>query len=573
MSSLKCHPDDVRFKFKENADLLASPFFKTTFASDWCSKNYSDWLGKKASGRLYDEYRTDLVKIMACSDSPHTIKGFVGRLLDTKGEYYDEEPVKTTTIYNDSISIVGCHNNTLIHTHQQGQSSVSSSDESTATSTSQLSLSLQAPHGTPFIVDRVDISERFYRLQQYVFDFLKTNDLTVESDSHLILSLSSILLLQNNNRLNHAMIPFFGDKLYSKIRKHNLDKWNMTHKFPGDVLLASILIAENLYDETTDRINACASLLLLANTIDDPIDKRLLVSASQLLQLLPVDATNIEISETTFITRHILPALQPLFDNQERNIRFEYSSTDLADNHKRPPGFNGCPDCTITIFRHQTDDGVNVRFGEVKRQSMAGNHYLVNWDLLRLAVFGKNAIDGNKLSGNLAIHVVGSYITFYLIKLHADGLYIMTELARLQSPMSVVEVPAYLTNFRTDGDVIGAMPCYLIYILWENDNDLWFIANFCMLMGSLVGKWVKSVDGLDSVDYITLWSRFDDCFEGNYTKLGVKTDESSQNMLPRRKAPGIDSITTEILGPISDLVSSLLSSAPSSPYAGIGATL
>ncbi|KAI8330322.1 hypothetical protein BC941DRAFT_463519 [Chlamydoabsidia padenii] len=269
ISPPKCHPNDVKFKFKvkENADLLISPFFMTTFASDWRFKNYSDWHGN---------------------------------LL-----------VKTTTIYKDSI--VGGHNNTLIHTHDQGQSSgksdgnsddqsyhtqkddatsqatpdvrrpplnsanynitsnsttttnltmkpppntidthpdaddvcpsdtlplisppVSSSDKSTATSTSQLSLSLQAPHGAPFIVDRVDISERFYRLQQYIFDFVKTNNLTVESDSHLILSLSSILLLQNNNRLNHAMIPFFGDKLYSKIRKHNLGEWNMTLKLPGN---------------------------------------------------------------------------------------------------------------------------------------------------------------------------------------------------------------------------------------------------------------------------------------------------------------------------------------------------
>ncbi|KAG1456395.1 hypothetical protein G6F46_007641 [Rhizopus delemar] len=290
MSPPKCHPDDVKFKFKESVDLLVSHFFMTTFASDWRFKNYSDW-----HGNLIKEY----------SGSPHTIKGFVSQLLNKKEKKCDQEPVKTTTIYKDSI--VGGHNYTLIHTHDQGQSSgksdgnsddqsyhtqkddatsqatpnvrrpplnsannnttsnsspsnsyddeldyeatpntidahpdaddvcpsdtlplisppVSSSDESTATSTSQLSLSLQAPHGAPFIVDRVDISERFYRLQQYVFNLVKTNKLTVESDSHLILSLSSILLLQNNNRLNHAMIPFFGDKLYSKIRKYNLDE-------------------------------------------------------------------------------------------------------------------------------------------------------------------------------------------------------------------------------------------------------------------------------------------------------------------------------------------------------------
>lgn len=41
-----------------------------------------------------------------------------------------------------------------------------------------------------------------------------------------------------------------------------------------------------------------------------------------------------------------------------------------------------------------------------------------------------------------------------MIKLHADGLYIMTELARLQCPMSVMEVPAYLTNFSRLKNVI-----------------------------------------------------------------------------------------------------------------------
>ncbi|KAG0177375.1 hypothetical protein DFQ29_004923 [Apophysomyces sp. BC1021] len=57
--------------------------------------------------------------------------------------------------------------------------SSTSPDESTATPISQLSLSLQAPRAAPFIVDSVDISERFYRLQQYVFGFAKTNNLAL----------------------------------------------------------------------------------------------------------------------------------------------------------------------------------------------------------------------------------------------------------------------------------------------------------------------------------------------------------------------------------------------------------
>ncbi|KAF7721661.1 hypothetical protein EC973_004311 [Apophysomyces ossiformis] len=172
----------------------------------------------------------------------------------------------------------------------------SSSEELSPTSDSsppsQLSLQLRAPGRDRFQVDNVDISGKFYQLQQYVFDFVISNNLTLESDVHLILSLNSILLLQNNNRLHKAMVPFFGNKLYTRIREHNLDSWNSTSKFPGDVLLKTIEIVQSVYEKTTDRIGASVSILNLASTMDDKINKRLIVSASQLLQSLPMDPTN-----------------------------------------------------------------------------------------------------------------------------------------------------------------------------------------------------------------------------------------------------------------------------------------
>ncbi|CEP13528.1 hypothetical protein [Parasitella parasitica] len=267
----------------------------------------------------------------------------------------------------------------------------SSSEELSPTSESsppsQLSLQLRAPGRDRFQVDNVDISGKFYQMQQYVFDFVISNNLTLESD-------------------------------------------------------------------TTDRIGASVSILNLASTMDDKINKRLIVSASQLLQSLPMDPTNTDISETTLITRYIVPLLPPLFDNDDLNIRLDFTATELAEKCKRPPNFNGCPDCIITRFPHQTDDGINIGYGEVKKSSMASNHYLVNWDLVRLAFFGKNAIDDNHLGGNISIHIVAPSIVFYLIKLQSDGIYTMTELLRMQFPMSVSEVPAYLTNLPRLRNVI-----------------------------------------------------------------------------------------------------------------------
>lgn len=111
-------------------------------------------------------------------------------------------------------------------------------------------------------------------MQQYVFNFVEANNLTLESDVHLILSLSSILLLQNNNRLHKDMIPFFSDKIYQKVRESILDSLNMAYKFPRETLLGIIETAQSVYNKTNNRINAAASLLSLADTVDNPIDKK-----------------------------------------------------------------------------------------------------------------------------------------------------------------------------------------------------------------------------------------------------------------------------------------------------------
>ncbi|KAK4521405.1 Maf-like protein [Mucor velutinosus] len=137
-----------------------------------------------------------------------------------------------------------------------------------------LSLTLHVPGPNRFYVDHIDISERFYNMQQYVFNFVEANNLTLESDVHLILLLSSILLLQNNNRLHKDVIPFFGDKIYQKVRESILDSLNMAYKFPGETLLGIIETAQSVYNKTNNRINAAASLLSLADTVDNPIDKK-----------------------------------------------------------------------------------------------------------------------------------------------------------------------------------------------------------------------------------------------------------------------------------------------------------
>ncbi|KAI8379659.1 uncharacterized protein BYT42DRAFT_613945 [Radiomyces spectabilis] len=82
---------------------------------------------------------------------------------------------------------------------------------------------------------------------------------------------------------------------------------------------------------------------------------------------------------------------------------------------------------------------------------MASNHYLMNWDLVCLAFFGKNAIGDHHLGGNISIYIVAPSIVFYLIKLQSDGMYAMTELLRANTHICrrgacVPDEPARLRN-------------------------------------------------------------------------------------------------------------------------------
>ncbi|ORX56309.1 hypothetical protein DM01DRAFT_1334784 [Hesseltinella vesiculosa] len=311
-----------------------------------------------------------------------------------------------------------------------------------------LSIIPQAPGQDRFIVDETDVSERFYQLQQCVHGLVERESVTVEADVDLILSLCSILLLQNNNRIHQAMLPYFGNHLYTKVRVNSIDLGLSTNNFDPNTKLDLMNIAEAVYHRKLDIYQAGSQILDLAKANNNLIEKRMILSTFHLLQALPFDNTNQEFSETTLITRYLAPALQPLFDERERNIRFEFTGTDLDDKQKRPPAFSGLPDLVITVFPHGSDDGINVGYGEVKKASMATNSYLVNWDLVRLAIFSKDAIDSNHITGNFAIHVVAPDCTFYLMKLTADGLYTMSEVDRIRLPMSVQDLPAYVSTFN-----------------------------------------------------------------------------------------------------------------------------
>ncbi|KAG1050142.1 hypothetical protein G6F43_007561 [Rhizopus delemar] len=361
----------------------------------------------------------------------------------------------------------------LVSSSTPATPSSSSSSHVCLQSEKELSVTLKQPGVDRLLVNGTDISELFYQMQQNAYQSGKTNSLTLETDVHLILSLSSILLLQNNNRLHQDWIPFLGNGLYRKTRDHVIKSLNCTcPEFSTKLLVDIIDIVSKVYRKNVDRLTASASLLSLASNTTDTMDKKLIMSVMQLIQFLPMDPTYECISETTYITRYILPMIQPLFDDHDKNIRLDFTFTEPAD--KSPTHahiFNGNPDCIVASFMHETDNCVSIGYGEVKPLTTANNHYLVNWDLVRLGMFGKNTINQNKLRGSLSIHVVAPHIIYYIMQLNADGLYTMTELLRVQCPMSISELSGYVAKFSQVKEVLDVFETHCIPKPNSNNNN------------------------------------------------------------------------------------------------------
>ncbi|RUS12893.1 hypothetical protein BC938DRAFT_478321, partial [Jimgerdemannia flammicorona] len=87
--------------------------------------------------------------------------------------------------------------------------------------------------------------------------------------------------------------------------------------------------------------------------------------------------------------------------------------------------------------------------GEAKVQEEMNNLYNLCADLVRVAIFNKDAIDFYNMHCMLGFQVVGQHISFYLTTLLYDGLYVMTEIGHLNMPVSLEQLPAFLTSLDT----------------------------------------------------------------------------------------------------------------------------
>ncbi|KAG0739790.1 hypothetical protein G6F57_010685 [Rhizopus arrhizus] len=302
-----------------------------------------------------------------------------------------------------------------------------------------------------YIVDDINYSKQFYQFQQSIFKQIKKELLTFESNCYQLLAMSSILLLTGNFPAH--MISCFPTNTLTSLKVKILKDLRVgSYKFSRTHLIKILDPVQSVTRKETRREVASLSLLNLSVN-ETGITKKIILMFNNLIMQLPLESQSEDIEEIDLCSRFILPTLQSLFDEQfedrnvfmklsnEKNLECQLSQFDISKRR---------PDGQIRVRAISTNQMSTDGFMEAKKISEPKNHNKINIDLIRLGIFGKNAIDTKGLQA------VGTNLTFYLMKKPTEDIYSMTELDHIRFPTSLNELKGLYGYIDNICDIMNA---------------------------------------------------------------------------------------------------------------------
>ncbi|KAG0765947.1 hypothetical protein G6F24_004001 [Rhizopus arrhizus] len=290
----------------------------------------------------------------------------------------------------------------------------------------------------------------FTSLNTYYSHYVKTiidepRLLTYESHDQHVLALSSILLLKPS-RTNSDLHQFIGREICEDLIDYLLEEYGIRScEFDQYTRLDAEKIVKNCIRKKITEFQDSQKLMALM-VASNNVHNRILFCFRNLLEQLPLEPISQKVDELELITRYTTAAINPLLENLMKHVMFRWTS--VANDECKSSEISlllARPDSTISMVIG-TEIGQTVGYGEVKPASQALNHKLVGKDLVRLALLSKNAIDMYHSKFVLSFLVVGHHATFYLTDGTRNGFYPMVEIAHIQLPMSLKELPLFIAQ-------------------------------------------------------------------------------------------------------------------------------
>ncbi|CAI2193392.1 14786_t:CDS:2, partial [Funneliformis geosporum] len=254
-------------------------------------------------------------------------------------------------------------------------------------------------------VNGVNLSEKFRTYINEAILHANEKGLYVESHTHEILSLSSILVLIPNS-YSTKMVEVFG-----------LDLLELTHqKYTPKLSLRLDIEIENIYRSV---IKTC----LVESRING-------------IKLLCT-----KLVERSELMDNFDSIMKNAFHVPDNHI-VQWPNTALSESKVRK--FDGSrakqPDFVVSI-NYQSQSANVIYVGEVTGPAEKNNVFKNCLDLIRIGVFMKDLVD-SAISRNAEIKIlgfqcVGYKIDFYVLDLKGNGIYVMNHIAQISIPATI----------------------------------------------------------------------------------------------------------------------------------------
>ncbi|KAI9495051.1 hypothetical protein BDB00DRAFT_900797 [Zychaea mexicana] len=227
-------------------------------------------------------------------------------------------------------------------------------------------------------------------------------------EDNLVLALASTsVLLLDPHRYSNEIKPFFGQDDWWAINDHIQRLYDIKRlPLPLTTTTNFLSIIEQLLNDDIDRD---ASEIQLKTMALQAKEKRMAKALANLVSKLPFVALDEDINETELCSRFVEPFLAGLFDDPAKGIFLRWTN-------------------------------------EPKPAAHSNDNYLVCKDLIKVAIFCKEALDKQSFEGILGIQVIGRMVVFYLLTLPSQGLYTLIPLASIKIPDSIQSLPALVTD-------------------------------------------------------------------------------------------------------------------------------
>ncbi|ORX55564.1 hypothetical protein DM01DRAFT_1382712 [Hesseltinella vesiculosa] len=286
-------------------------------------------------------------------------------------------------------------------------------------------------HDDHFVAQQFNVTNAIYEFQCSILQ--QKWKLSIEDHIHHALAINSILLL-SQNKYPENLSPYFCEAslkaTISKIKSiYGLNLPSVQTKTVSDIF--SIL--QELDVGTVSRRQAIVKLLQLDLS---PDERKFANGLTDLVKKLPRVPIEEDVNEYELSTRFADPFLCGLFDDPEEGVYLRWTNDISFEARKNDTLWTCRPDLTITSLKGvkwTTSHG----YGEAKSACHEANNFVLSKDLIRVAMFCKNALDEQNLDGILGLQIIGRRITFYLLVLPSQGLYVMYELGTLELPNSL----------------------------------------------------------------------------------------------------------------------------------------